>query len=95
MKINNKYSIGLLSESIKEYDDYALYRFFYVTSEGISLKTTVLNILLTFLGRSGSNHSAFYLYRATSVGCSSNPSLYACISIEWLWLMYAIVRTLH
>ena len=32
---------------------------------------SLVKVLLSFIGRSGSNHSAFYLYKATSAGISS------------------------
>ena len=62
---------------------------------GDSVGTMVSIITLTFIGRSHSNHSAFYLYRATSAGLSSTPLLCTCISIKGVWLMYGIVRTLQ
>ena len=82
--------------------------FFLVLSHSKGLKTqpvfqihiyfvrSVLNLLrLTFIGCSGSNCSTFYVYRATSVGSSTRPSLWACIGIEVVWFVYGIVRTLQ
>ena len=36
----------------------------------------------TTIGRSGSNHSAFYLCRATSAGLCCTPCWYTCVSIK-------------
>ena len=44
-------------------------------------KRIVVKVKLTFIDRSGSNCSTFYLYRATSVGLSNNPLLYTCASM--------------
>ena len=52
-------------------------------------------IKLTFIGCSGSNYSAFYLYTATSVGFISCPLLCTCTGIREMWLMYGKVRTLQ
>ena len=38
------------------------------------IRATLSLIKLTFIGRSGSNSSTFYLYRATSADLSSTPS---------------------
>ena len=43
---------------------------------------------LTFIGHSWSNHSAFYLYTATSAGFISYPLSCACAGIREVWLMY-------
>ena len=42
---------------------------------------------LTFIGWSGFNHSAFYLYTATSVGFVSYPLLCTCACIREVWLV--------
>ena len=52
-------------------------------------------VKLTFIGLSGSNDSAFYLYTTTSAGLSATPLLFTCVSIREAWLMYGNVRTLH
>ena len=38
-------------------------------------------VKLTFIVRSGSNCSVFYLFKATSLGLNSNPLLCACVSM--------------
>ena len=44
-------------------------------------KRKVVKFKLAFIGHSGSNHSAFYLYRATSVSLRSNLFLCTCASM--------------
>ena len=42
---------------------------------------------LTSIGRSGSNHGAFYLYRATTARLSRTPLLCVCISIKGAYIV--------
>ena len=51
-------------------------------------------VKLTFIGCSGPNCSAFYLYMATRVGLSATLS-YAHVQAWEVWLMCGNVRTLH
>ena len=60
----------------------------------INVLTAILEggkVKLTFVGRSGSNQSVFYLYMATSMGLRNNPMLYTCTSmyvISGFWHFY-------
>ena len=54
-----------------------------------------MKVLLTFIGRSGSNLSVFYLYRATNMGLSSTPYYVHVQLSKGVWLKYNKVRTPH
>ena len=71
---------------------------YILNTVGIIVKATILEadkVKLTFFCHSGSNHSTVYLHRATSANLSNNPSLYACLDIKGVWLMWGKVRTLQ
>ena len=60
-----------------------------------NLRTAFGKVKPSFIGWSGCNHSASYLYRGSSAGLQQNPSLCTCVSIWGVQLMYSNVHTLQ